>query len=69
VSAKLSYFSHEAMERPDGTYAYRIRGQLDPDQAPRVGLKGTAKVSGRWTVMGYWLLRRPMAVIRATLGL
>ena len=69
VSAKLSYFSHEAVERPDGTYAYRIRGQLDPDQAPRVGLKGTAKVSGRWTVLGYWLLRRPMAVIRTTLGL
>jgi multidrug efflux pump subunit AcrA (membrane-fusion protein) len=69
VSAKLSYFSHEAIERPDGTYAYRIRGQLDPDQSPRVGLKGTAKVSGRWTFMGYWLLRRPMAVIRTTLGL
>ena len=69
VRAKLSYFSHDAVERPDGTYAYRIRGQLDPDQSPRVGLKGTAKLSGQWTVLGYWLLRRPMAVIRTSLGI
>jgi HlyD family secretion protein len=69
VRAKLSYFSHDAVERPDGTYAYRIRGQLDPNQSPRVGLKGTAKLSGQWTVLGYWLLRRPIAVMRTTLGL
>lgn len=69
VSAKLSYFSHEAVERPDGTYAYRIRGQLDPGQTPRAGLKGTAKVSGRWTFLSYWLLRKPIAAIRTFLGI
>lgn len=68
VQAQLQYFSHEAVQRPDGTYAYRVRGQLDAGQSPRVGLKGTAKISGRWTVLSYWVLRRPLAVIRTTLG-
>ncbi len=69
VSARLVYFSHEAVQRPDGNYAYRVRGQIDADQNPRVGLKGTAKISGRWTFLSYWILRRPLAVIRTTLGI
>lgn len=69
VSARLVYFSHEAVQRPDGNYAYRVRGQIDTDPSPRVGLKGTAKISGRWTVLSYWILRRPLAVIRTTLGI
>ena len=50
-------------------HAYRVRGQIDADPSPRVGLKGTAKISGRWTVLSYWILRRPLAVIRTTLGI
>lgn len=69
VQARLQYFSHEAVQRPDGNYAYRIRGHIDADQSPRVGLKGTAKITGRWTVLSYWILRRPLAVIRTTLGI
>lgn len=69
VQARLQYFSHEAVQRPDGNYAYRIRGQIAAEQSPRVGLKGTAKISGRWTVLSYWILRRPLAVIRTTLGI
>lgn len=69
VSASLHYFSHEAQQRPDGTYAYRLRATLQSGTVPRVGLKGTAKTSGRWTVLSYWILRRPLAVIRTTLGI
>lgn len=69
VSASLNFFSHEAVLRPDGVYAYRVRGTIDPEQSPRVGLKGTAKITGRWTVLSYWILRRPLAVIRTTLGI
>lgn len=68
VYAKLYYFSHEAVLRPDGSYAYRIRARLEEGEHPRVGLKGTARISGTWTTMGYWLLRRPLASLRATLG-
>ena len=69
VSARLRYFSHEATLRPDGVYAYRVRAMLEDENPPRVGLKGTAKLTGRWTVLSYWLLRRPLAVVRTTLGI
>ena len=69
VSARLRYFSHEAVLRPDGVYAYRLRASVESGQTARVGLKGTAKLTGRWTVLSYWLLRRPLAVVRATLGI
>lgn len=69
VTARLRYFSHEATLRPDGVYAYRIRATLEEKNPPRVGLKGTAKLTGRWTVLSYWLLRRPLAVVRTTLGI
>jgi hypothetical protein len=35
----------------------------------RVGLKGTAKVSGHWAPLVYWMLRRPVATIRQAVGL
>jgi multidrug efflux pump subunit AcrA (membrane-fusion protein) len=69
VEARLQYFSHEAVQRPDGNYAYRVRGQIDAEHNARVGLKGTAKLSGRWTILSYWILRRPLAVIRTALGI
>ncbi len=69
IYAQLHYFSHEAVLRPDGSYAFRIRARLEEGQDARVGLKGTARISGRWTVIAYWLLRRPLASVRTTLGL
>jgi hypothetical protein len=32
-------------------------------------LKGTAKLSGGWVPVAYWIVRRPLAAIRQTLGL
>lgn len=69
VDAQLHYFSHEAVQRPDGSYAYRVRARIAEGQTPRVGLKGTARISGRWTVLSYWLLRKPLAAVRTTLGI
>lgn len=68
VEAKVRYVSYEAVERPDGTYAYRVRAALARGASHRVGLKGTAKLSGRWVPMAYWIMRRPFAAIRQTLG-
>lgn len=68
VTARLRYLAHDAVQRPDGSYAYRLRARLDGATAHRVGLKGTAKLQGRWVVLGYWVLRRPLASVRATLG-
>jgi hypothetical protein len=38
------------------------------EDAPILGLKGSAKVYGDKTVLGLYLLRRPMAVIRQWIG-
>jgi len=69
VSARLRYLAHDAVQRPDGSYAYRVRATLDAPTAHRVGLKGAAKLYAGWVPMAYWALRRPLATVRVTLGL
>jgi multidrug resistance efflux pump len=67
VSAKLSYITFEAISQPDGTLGHRVRASCDP--GPRLGLKGTARLDGHRVPLAYWLLRRPLAVIRAFVGM
>ena len=69
VSATVRYMAHDAVQRPDGTYAYRVRATLDSKTRHRVGLKGTSKLHGGWVPLSYWVLRRPWATVRAYLGL
>ncbi|MEY4710582.1 MAG: hypothetical protein RIS88_32 [Pseudomonadota bacterium] len=68
VKARLRYLAHDAVERPDGSYAYRLRATLTEPTAHRVGLKGSVRVSGQWVPLGYWLLRRPWASVRSLLA-
>lgn len=68
VVAHLRYQAHDAVQRPDGGYAYRVRATLQEATTHRVGLKGTAKLHGGWVPLGYWVLRRPWAALRTTLG-
>lgn len=68
VSARLRYMAHDAVQRPDGSYAYRVRAALEAPTGHRVGLKGTAKLHGRWVPLAYWVLRRPLATLRGALG-
>lgn len=69
VQARLRYVAHQAAERPDGVYAYRVRAVLTEPTKHRVGLKGTAKLESDRTTMFYWLFRRPLTVVRTTLGI
>jgi hypothetical protein len=68
VQAQLRYLSHDAVERPDGTYAYRLRAGLSAPTEHRVGLKGTVRISGRWVPLVYWVMRRPWAAVRGFVG-
>ncbi len=68
VTARLRYMAHDAVQRPDGSFAYRVRATLTDKTSHRVGLKGTAKLQGEWVPLAYWALRRPWATLRATLG-
>ncbi|HEV7914286.1 MAG TPA: HlyD family efflux transporter periplasmic adaptor subunit, partial [Albitalea sp.] len=69
VAARVRYIAHDAVPRPDGSYAYRVRARLESGNSRRVGLKGTAKISGDSVPLVYWMLRRPLATIRQAVGL
>lgn len=68
VSGSIRYVAYDATERPSGNVAYRVRARIDGDNTYRVGLKGTTRLSGGWTTLGYWILRRPIATLRTRLG-
>lgn len=69
LSGTLRYMSHRAVARPDGSYAYRVRATLEAPAGQRIGLKGTAKLSGERVPLIYWMLRRPLASIRQFIAL
>ena len=68
VEASVRYMSHEATQRPDGSFAYRVRAKLTHKTSNRVGLKGTARLNGERVPLIYWIIRRPLAVVRQTIG-
>lgn len=68
VTARVRNVTYESVQRPDGSHAYRVRATLDGATAHRVGMKGTAKLSGDWVPLAYWITRRPVAAVRQTLG-
>lgn len=69
AQGELRYISYDAIRRADGTYAYRVRAKLGTPTPHRVGLKGTARLSGGRVPLVYWMLRRPLAAAREFLGL
>jgi multidrug resistance efflux pump len=70
LSATLLQTSYQAVLSPEGVSAYRLRGHFDADtQRARIGLSGTARISGDWALLGYYLFRRPIAACREWLGL
>ncbi len=69
VDGRLRFIGHEALQRPDGSYAYRLRATIDAGSTtPHVGLKGTAKISGEFVPLVYWVLRKPIGTFRQFLG-
>ncbi|MFV3074366.1 efflux RND transporter periplasmic adaptor subunit [Niveispirillum fermenti] len=73
LSATLLRAGYRAAPTPEGTMAYRLTGRFIADSADdkqrlRVGLRGTAKLEGRRTVLALYLLRRPLAALRLWLG-
>jgi multidrug resistance efflux pump len=49
--------------------AYRVTARLTDDRAaPRIGLRGTARIYGENTSLFYYLFRRPITVARQWLG-
>lgn len=61
--------SYQARPSDEGVVAYRLLASIDgtPEHA-RLGLHGTAKLYGGRVMLGYYLLRRPLATLRAWSG-
>ena len=61
--------SYQARTTDDNVVAYRLLASVDGQPAhARLGLHGTAKVYGGRVLLGYYLLRRPFAALRAWTG-
>ncbi len=70
VEGSLSQSSYEPTLTPEGIVAYQLKAELAPGQTvPRIGLKGTAKIYGDWAPLIYHVLRKPLAVLRRSVGL
>jgi len=67
LEAKVRWVGYEAQPRADGSYAYRVRATLVENTKAMVGAKGTARVSAARVPLIYWLLRKPLAVMRGFL--
>lgn len=68
VKAKIRYVAFDPILRPEGGYAYRVRATINDEISYRVGMKGTARLNGHRVPFIYWMLRKPLATIRTTLG-
>ena len=61
--------SYQAHPSDEGVTSYRLLASIDGDAATaRLGLHGTAKLYGKRVLLGYYLLRRPLAAVRAWTG-
>jgi multidrug resistance efflux pump len=68
LSAEVREMAYHAQEVPGGTLAYDLRAQARSGEAPRIGLRGTAQVTGEKVALGFYLLRRPLAALRQYFG-
>ena len=70
-----AYFASRPRESQIGAWAslqsqpLESRATLDAPTDQRVGLKGTAKLQGDHVPAIWWVMRRPVATLRSTLGL
>ncbi|MDN7143517.1 HlyD family efflux transporter periplasmic adaptor subunit [Pseudomonas sp. JQ170] len=70
LKGKILETSYQARSTDDNVVAYRLLASIDEaSEHARLGLHGTAKLYGGRVMLGYYLLRRPIAAVRAWSGL
>jgi hypothetical protein len=70
LAAKLTTRAYSATKGEGGNLAYALTGEFAGGTiVPRLGLRGTAQVSGARAPLGYFLFRKPIAASRQWLGL
>jgi multidrug resistance efflux pump len=69
LKGKILETSYQARPSDDGVVAYRLLASIEEhSEHARLGLHGTAKLYGGRVMLGYYLLRRPLATLRAWSG-
>jgi multidrug resistance efflux pump len=69
-AAHITQSSYEVTPGPEGGVAYALRAALDdPNNLPRIGLRGTAKVYASPVPLIYYMMRKPLRFMRRMLGL
>ncbi|WP_421549370.1 efflux RND transporter periplasmic adaptor subunit [Pseudomonas sp. QD4] len=66
--ATLEHAAYEAQPTAGGQLAYRLDASF-LQAPPRIGLRGTAKIFGERAPLALYLLRRPLAGLRQSVGL
>jgi multidrug resistance efflux pump len=66
--ATLEHAAYEAQPTAGGQLAYRLDASFR-EAPPRIGLRGTAKIFGERAPLALYLLRRPLAGLRQSVGL
>lgn len=65
----LTMIGYDASLDADGLLTYKLRAALDNTDDFRIGWKGSARIYGAWTVLGYSILRRPLIALRNITGI
>lgn len=66
--ASLERVAYESALTAQGSLAWRLDARFT-DRAPRMGLRGTAKIYGERVPFGLYLLRKPLAALRKAVGI
>lgn len=67
--AEVRSVGYQASADADGMMTYKVMASLpDGARAGRIGWKGTARIHGAWTVLGYAIVRRPVIALRNLTG-
>lgn len=67
--AEVRSVGYQASVDADGMLTYKVAARLAAGaQAGRIGWKGTARIRGGWTVLGYAIARRPVIALRNLTG-
>lgn len=69
IPAHLTHASYHANILPTNVLAYRVEAKFtDPPEDIRIGWQGTAKIYGDPVTLFFYFFRRPLGVLRQTLG-
>jgi len=69
INAEIYRTSYEAEISEERILSFQVKARFASGTAPvRIGYRGTAKIFGKEVPLYYYLLRRPLAKVRRTLG-